>query len=77
MVSRNVAIGRLAKVAVRLASVETDRDRAVAVAIDAGCTWAEIGDALGVSAQAAHKRFRDVRVNADGIVWREPRLPYG
>jgi hypothetical protein len=26
-------------------------------AIEAGCTWAEVGDALGVSRQAAHERY--------------------
>jgi hypothetical protein len=26
-------------------------------AIEAGCTWAEVGDALGTSRQAAHERY--------------------
>lgn len=30
---------------------------AVAEAVTAGWTWAEMGQALGVSAQAVHKRF--------------------
>jgi hypothetical protein len=30
----------------------------VAMARDQGGTWTEIGEALGVSAQAAHQRFR-------------------
>jgi hypothetical protein len=30
---------------------------AVVEAITAGWTWAQVGEALGISAQAAHKRF--------------------
>jgi hypothetical protein len=30
---------------------------AVAEAIAAGWTWAQVGEALGISAQAAHKKF--------------------
>lgn len=26
-------------------------------AIESGCTWAEVGEALGVSRQAAHERY--------------------
>jgi hypothetical protein len=52
-----------------------ERDRAVAAAMAGGCSWAEIGTGLGMSAQGAQRRFRDVRVDEDGFVWREPRLP--
>jgi hypothetical protein len=31
--------------------------RGVRDAIEAGCTWAEVGTALGVSRQAAHERY--------------------
>jgi DNA-binding MarR family transcriptional regulator len=46
--------------ALRASSValEQRRDRAVEAAIAAGATWTQIGAALGVSSQAAHKRFR-------------------
>ena len=40
------------------AALEQRRDQAVEAAIAAGATWAQIGAALGVSSQAAHKRFR-------------------
>ena len=40
------------------AALEQRRDQAVAAAIASGATWAQIGAALGVSSQAAHKRFR-------------------
>lgn len=33
-------------------------DRAVAEARRTGASWAEIGDAMGISKQAAHERFR-------------------
>lgn len=38
--------------------LERRRDRAVEAAIAAGATWTQIGEALGVSPQAAHKRFK-------------------
>lgn len=33
-------------------------DQAVAGAREAGASWAEVGDAMGISKQAAHERFR-------------------
>ncbi|WP_217707801.1 hypothetical protein [Nonomuraea rhodomycinica] len=33
-------------------------DRAVAAAREGGASWSEIGDAMGISKQAAHERFR-------------------
>jgi hypothetical protein len=67
---------RLESVAARLAALEAKRDVAVATAVDAGCSWADIGRALGVSAQAAHRRFRWLRYSpVTGEVWREPPLP--
>jgi hypothetical protein len=51
------------------------RDVAVALAMEEGCSWAEIGAALGVSAQAAHRRFRWLRHSpVTGECWREPPL---
>jgi DNA-binding NarL/FixJ family response regulator len=35
----------------RVAGLDAQRERAVATAMAAGATWAEIGEALGVSAQ--------------------------
>ena len=49
---------------------------AVAVAMETGCTWAEIATALGVSSQAAHRRFRWLRHSAlTDETWHEPPLP--
>ncbi len=67
---------QLGNAVVVLREAEAARDRAVAAALTAGATWAEIAGVLGVSASAAHKRFRWVRVDPDtGVVWREPPLP--
>jgi hypothetical protein len=69
-------LGNIARVTTRLAVLGDERDVAVAKAIEAGCTWSEIGAALGVSPQAAHKRFRSLRRDpATGETWREPQLP--
>ncbi len=59
----------------RLAEMEAVRERAVAAAMERGATWAEIGEALGVTAQAAHKRYRWLRHSSvTGECWYEPPL---
>ena len=69
------AIESIKMITALLAELEPRRDAAVAAAMDAGCTWTEIGEALGVSAQAAHKRFRWLRHSPlTGEVWHEPPL---
>lgn len=74
--SRRLALKRIETIVARLAAVESQRDAAVAAAVEAGCRWAEIGRALGVSAQAAHRRFRWVRYSpVTAETWREPPLP--
>jgi len=41
-----------------------------------GATWSEIADALGISRQSAHERYRHLRYNpADRTAWHEPPLP--
>lgn len=53
-----------AVVAVRRVANQLER-RAVAEAIRQGWTWAQVGQALGISSQAAHKKFAaDVRARA-------------
>ncbi len=49
-----------AVVALRRMANQLERD-AVEEALDRGWTWAQIGRALGVSAQAAHKKLRPGR----------------
>jgi hypothetical protein len=39
---------------------ENEMAKAVATARAAGASWTQIGDALGMSRQAAHERFRSV-----------------
>ena len=74
--STTVALKNLAAATERLADDKARRDAAVAVAMEAGCTWAEIATALGVSSQAAHRRFRWLRHSAlTGETWHEPPLP--
>ncbi|MDV6282415.1 hypothetical protein [Rhodococcus jostii] len=52
----NPATAFAAVVALRRQADQLERD-AVAHALSAGWTWADIGHALGVSGQAAHKRL--------------------
>jgi transposase-like protein len=67
---------RIAALSARLSAVERDRDVAIAEAVAGGATWAEIGRALGVSPQAAHKRYRWLRYSrTTGETWHEPPLP--
>jgi hypothetical protein len=76
MATKMTLLRDIEKVTERLAVLGADHDRAVAKAVEAGCTWSEVGGALGVSAQAAHKRFRTIRHDPrSGVTWREPQLP--
>jgi hypothetical protein len=76
MAKKATLLRDIEKVTERLAALGADRDRAVAKAVEAGSTWSEVGGALGVSAQAAHKRFRSVRYDpGSGVTWREPQPP--
>ncbi|KAF0965377.1 hypothetical protein [Rhodococcus sp. T7] len=52
----NPATAFAAVVALRRQADQLERD-AVTDALSAGWTWADIGQALGVSGQAAHKRL--------------------
>ena len=49
---------------------------AVARAVHWGATWRQVADALGVTPQAAHKRYRALRYDpATRNAWHEPQLP--
>ncbi len=62
--------------AARLRTVEADLETAVARALHWGATWAEIGDALGVTRQSAHRRFRHLHWDpTTQTTWSEPPLP--
>jgi transposase-like protein len=74
-VVRRSPLEKIEALTVRLAEMEADRERAVAAAMQRGATWAEIGEALGVTAQAAHKRYRWLRHSSlTGECWYEPPL---
>ncbi|MEU6147470.1 MarR family winged helix-turn-helix transcriptional regulator [Streptomyces sp. NPDC047081] len=47
-------------------AVEAARGEAVAAALAAGATWLQLGDVLGTTPQAAHKRYASARRPTDG-----------
>lgn len=51
------AIQRVKDAARHLGRAESDLRTSVARARERGATWQQIGDALGISRQAAHERF--------------------
>jgi 3-methyladenine DNA glycosylase/8-oxoguanine DNA glycosylase len=60
----------------RLRTAETDIETAVARALHWEASWAQIGDALGVTRQSAHRRFRHLHWDpATQTAWSEPPLP--
>ncbi|EIC09114.1 hypothetical protein OR221_0822 [Microbacterium laevaniformans OR221] len=44
--------------AIRLADIEADISKFVLIARDNGASWADVGQALGITRQAAQQRFR-------------------
>ena len=69
-------LARITALTARIETLGTQRDTCIAEAVAAGNTWAEIGRALGVTAQAAHKRYRWLRHSpATDETWHEPPLP--
>ncbi len=60
-------VGDLADRARALRDVELQLAREVGECRQRGLTWEEIAAALGVSKQAAHKRFRSQRVGYDDL----------
>lgn len=75
MTRSEIALGELAELTGRLARLESRRDTLVARARLGGATWAQVGDVLGVSPQAAHKRYSDLRYDSKtGRAWREQQM---
>jgi DNA-binding NarL/FixJ family response regulator len=67
---------RIETLTARIEGLTTDREVAIARALGAGATWAEIAHSLGVTTQAAHKRYQWIRYSeATGEVWHERPLP--
>ena len=70
------ALARVVELTASIAELEARRSREIARAGFHGATWAQLGDALGVTAQSAHRRFRHLVYDpATGTVWSEPPLP--
>ena len=65
-VMRSPALDRVEVVARDLSRVERMLREAVDAARTDGATWAEIGDALGVTRQAAHERFSKATISDAG-----------
>ncbi len=69
-------LARVSSLTARISALEADRQTDIARVVTAGATWSEIGAATGVSAQAAHKRYRWLRHSTiTGEPWHEPPLP--
>ncbi len=68
-------LAELVDVTGQLGALHARQDALVAQARAAGASWAHISAALGVSAQAAHKRYRDVKLDRTGRAWKDRRLP--
>lgn len=59
-----------------LHAAEADLDAAVARALHWGASWAQIGAALNVTRQSAHRRYRHLRWDpTTQTAWHEPSLP--
>jgi hypothetical protein len=73
---QQVALERVAELTSQVAELEDRRAREVARAVFHGATWAQIGAALGLTAQSAHRRFRYLVYDpATGASWSVPPLP--
>jgi hypothetical protein len=76
MARRATPLQAISALTARIEALTHQRDTRIAEAITAGNTWAEIARALGVTTQAAHKRYRRLRQPpATGETWQEPPLP--
>jgi DNA-binding NarL/FixJ family response regulator len=67
---------RIEALTTRIDNLAAERELAIARAVASGATWAEVAHSLGVTAQAAHKRYRWLRYSErTGEVWHERPLP--
>lgn len=74
---RQTALDRIAELTAEIDALEQRRAREVARAGFHDATWVQIGAALGVTAQSAHRRFRRLVYDpATGNVWHEDTLPF-
>ena len=70
------ALSRVGDHTTTLAVAENERQREVARALHHGATWAEVAEALEVTPQSAHRRYRWLRYDPHtSRAWHEPPLP--
>lgn len=73
---RDQALAAAGELTAEATDLERRTETAVARALHWGATWRQIADALHVTPQAAHKRYRRLRYDpATRVVWYEPPLP--
>jgi hypothetical protein len=74
---QQTSLAHVADLTEQLRRLYHQRQVAIHQALAASATWAQLGLALGVSAQAAHKRYRWLHHSPlTGETWHEPPLPY-
>lgn len=71
------ALASAAAAAADLAAARDALDAAVARALHWEASWSQIGDAVGVTRQSAHRRFRHLHWDpATRTAWAERPLPF-
>jgi hypothetical protein len=73
---RSTALHRIVELTEQINDLEARRVREIARAGHHKATWAQVGAALGVTAQSAHRRFRHLVYDpATGTSWTALPLP--
>jgi len=72
------ALSHVAEHAEAIERLGSQREREVARALYHGATWCEIGDALGVTTQSAHRKYRWLTYDPQSRqAWTAKPLPLG